>query len=249
MKDLHFGKKKETKWFMGKNFYIALSVSLIAIGIAAYVAVNQTMNNLNKKADESSSSSENNANIVNNTQSGVGYPSSNSENKSSSQSSSSSSPDSKPSENKEKTDSSQKNQKENTLFTMPLKGEILNKFSNGELVKSKTLGDWRTHDGIDIKAKQGTPVKSVADGKVLDIKEDGMWGVVVVVEHSGGYKSHYKGLSATVDVKKGQALKIGDTIGTVGETAHIEVAEESHFHLGMTKGDKWIDPLSVLTNP
>ena len=40
-------------------------------------------------------------------------------------------------------------------FVMPLKGKIINPFSNGELVKSETLGYWETHDGVDIKGKVG----------------------------------------------------------------------------------------------
>ena len=41
---------------------------------------------------------------------------------------------------------------------MPVNGEILESFSNGELVKSETLGYWKTHDGVDIKADLGEPV-------------------------------------------------------------------------------------------
>ena len=38
-------------------------------------------------------------------------------------------------------------------WTMPIEGEVFTPYSNGELVKSETLGDWRTHNGIDIMAE------------------------------------------------------------------------------------------------
>ncbi len=256
MKKLHFGKKEDTKWFMAKGFYIALALSLIAIGVASYIAVDMSMTNL-KNEDEANKNSLNNTSEVNQVdknQSGVPYASSsNTQNTSSSNSSSSnqsnntvSKPTTSSSEAKETLNNSA--QKE-VLFAMPLKGEILNKFSNGELVKSKTLGDWRTHNGVDIKAEKGTPVKVIASGTVLDIKKDEMWGATVVVEHEGGYKSIYSGLNENIDIKKDQKLKIGDVIGTVGEETAAESEEGPHFHLELKKDDKFIDPMSVITNP
>ena len=47
---------------------------------------------------------------------------------------------------------------------------MTNPYSQGELVKSKTLGEWRTHDGIDLAAADGTPVVSIADGLVEAVR-------------------------------------------------------------------------------
>ena len=55
---------------------------------------------------------------------------------------------------------------------MPVEGEIDVPFSNGELVKSVTLGVWKTHDGADILCDAGTDVKSMSDGIVKEIKDD-----------------------------------------------------------------------------
>ena len=44
----------------------------------------------------------------------------------------------------------------------------------------------------------------------------------------------------------GQSVKLGDVIGTVGETADIERAEESHLHLGIKQDGEWIDPVSFI---
>ncbi|MEG2144413.1 MAG: M23 family metallopeptidase, partial [Oscillospiraceae bacterium] len=59
--------------------------------------------------------------------------------------------------------------KMNTSFMMPCDGEIISNFSSGELVKDETMGDWRTHNGIDIKAETKAPVKAAASGKVTRV--------------------------------------------------------------------------------
>lgn len=73
-----------------------------------------------------------------------------------------------------------------------------------------------------------------------------MWGVTVTVSHTNGYDSIYCGLKPSVPVKKGAKVKIGDIVGYVGNTAEIEIAEESHLHLAVKKNDSWIDPMSIL---
>ena len=128
----------------------------------------------------------------------------------------------------------------------PADGEILEAFSDGELVKSKTLSVWKTHDGIDIKAAEGTPVKSANDGKVADIREDSKWGVTIEVEYPEGITAIYCGLGSDVKVKKGQEVKMGDVLGSVGNSSIVESGEESHLHLGMKKDGEWIDPMSVI---
>lgn len=49
---------------------------------------------------------------------------------------------------------------------MPIENEVIWEYSNGELVKSETLGVWKTHDGMDIAASVGTDVKAACTGKV-----------------------------------------------------------------------------------
>ena len=45
------------------------------------------------------------------------------------------------------------------------------------------------------------------------------------------------------------AVDIGQTIGTVGNTAQCEIAEESHLHFGVKKNSEWVDPQSVMSKP
>ncbi len=222
MKTTKHGKPKWT----GKGFYIALAVCLLAVGVATAIAITQTVKDdqnatLNNTTSSQEESSE--AQPADTEQSGV------------EKSQESSSPSQA---------STQKNTAA-TQFAMPLKGEIINGFSNGNLVKNETMGDFRTHDGIDIAAQEGTPVKSCADGKVTEISENPMWGVCITINH-GTYTSYYYGLNKTVQVKMDQNVKLGDVIGSVGSTNQLELSEEPHLHFGMKKANQWIDPLSVI---
>ena len=57
-------------------------------------------------------------------------------------------------------------------YSLPVMSEVFNPYSGGELVKNVTLNDWRTHDGIDIKAAKGTDVMACADGTVAKIYDE-----------------------------------------------------------------------------
>ncbi len=246
--------KKSSKLLVSRGFYISLIASIVAIGIASYLAINKSIDHISK-VDENNNNKQitidewvnKGINDVDNSQSGVEYSSSGS-----SSSSKVSKEDSKPDKAASENISSQSKETTNSVnivFAMPINGDIINSFSSGELVKSKTLGDWRTHDGIDIKSKMGTPVKSIGDGKVIDVTENSMWGTSIIIEHTGGFTSYYNGLSKSVSVKKDQVIKMGDVIGGVGDTAEVEVAEESHLHFALKKDKNWVDPMKYLTKP
>ena len=129
---------------------------------------------------------------------------------------------------------------------MPVDGEVSHPFSNGELVKSETLGLWKTHDGCDILCPLGTEVKSMSSGVIKEISEDPLWGVCVVVEQENGLEVHYCGLAKELDVKTGQTVQEGSVIGKTSDTCQAEIVQQPHLHLGVKEGGKWIDPMSVI---
>lgn len=129
---------------------------------------------------------------------------------------------------------------------MPVEGEVSHPFSNGELVKSETLGVWKTHDGCDIDCELGTEVRSMSDGVVMEITEDPLWGVCVITEQGNGLEVHYCGLAKELQVKVGQELAEGAVIGVTSDTCQVEIVQEPHLHLGVKQGGKWIDPMSVI---
>ena len=251
MKNKHFGTSKAEKASSGKGFYIALAISIVAVGTATFFAVNRNMDNLHggDTMDLSSQSSANEWGFptqdANQNQSGVPVTSGSQSSRPGSGSAGTSSSSKSASSNSTSSRTGSQASVPNT-YAMPLSGDIINEFSKNELVKSKTMGDWRTHDGIDIKGKNGTPVKSCADGTVLEIKEDPLWGVMVTIDHKNGYVGYYCSLNTTVNVKKGQEVSVGTVIGSIGDTAQCEIAEEQHLHFGLKKDDKWVDPFSVI---
>lgn len=129
----------------------------------------------------------------------------------------------------------------------PLNGEILNEFSDGELVKSKTLNVWKTHDGVDIAGAADEKVKSMTSGTVTRVYDDQMLGSCVIVDHGGGLEGYYCNLSKDIPVAEGQSVSAGTIIGSVGNTAEGEISEDSHLHFAVKKNGDWIDPIALIS--
>ncbi|MGN1411208.1 MAG: peptidoglycan DD-metalloendopeptidase family protein [Oscillospiraceae bacterium] len=128
---------------------------------------------------------------------------------------------------------------------MPVSGEIINEFSNGELVKSATSGIWQTHNGIDIATDTTTPIEAVQDGTVIKVYEDALLGICVTIDHTD-FIANYCNLNKVVLVSEGDKVTTGDIIGNVGNTAVSETVLDSHLHFEILKGGKYVNPLDVI---
>ena len=128
----------------------------------------------------------------------------------------------------------------------PLEGEVITAFSMEELVYNATLGDWRTHDGVDIAAEAGTSVLAASSGTVISVEEDPLMGTTVVIEHDGGYQTTYSNLQAEPSVAEGDTVSAGQIIGAVGNTAAAEAAQGPHLHFSVTCDGEPVDPQSFL---
>jgi murein DD-endopeptidase MepM/ murein hydrolase activator NlpD len=269
MGKLHFSQSKFSKFLNGKGFYIALAVCLIGAGTASWAAVNKTMSDLENVGKNDTSTPYTQSEEVwqststeQETLTGTTEESSQTTEEtgtqvsqvpaqpSSSAVSSSSSP-SEPSDSSNSEESQEASTKpvpSSVLrYILPVSGEFLNDYSQGELVKSKTLGDWRTHDGIDIAAEAGTPVMASADGTVVSAYNDGLWGTVVIIEHADGCQSVYAALDTDITVSKGDVVARGETIGYVG-LADAESEELSHLHFGIRRDRVYTDPMDFITD-
>ncbi len=257
MKKSGFLKNSDSR--SNKGFYLALFLSVAAIGLVSYLTLNRLNESIGSIPDGNiTAQSSSPVEEASKPQSGIPKENEDASSASEDQAEDSSvtANESDPSLENEETGTSVDTTSEpaeetkaealkSQNYIMPLEGTLSQVFSNGELVKSKTLGDWRTHDGIDILAEEGTPVKSVFDGTVTDVREDRQWGIVVEIEYPAG-TFVYAGLSTDVPVKIGQAVALGDVIGYVGNTSVVESLEESHLHLGLRVNGEWADPLTVL---
>ena len=128
--------------------------------------------------------------------------------------------------------------------TQPVSGRVLNAYSGDELVYSSTLGDWRTHNGVDYAADRGAEVTAPAAGKVVETGTDDKWGPVVAIEDASGRIWRVCG-TTDARVKKGDTVSAGQTIGKVGSVS-CECAEESHIHLEVMEGEKYLDPIKAM---
>ena len=161
-------------------------------------------------------------------------------------SSNSSSSDNKTSNNtaakESKTQEKAEEPKKNLEFAKPVDGEIVKDYAKDNLLYSNTLDEWTTHTGIDIKADKGTVVKAAEAGTIKSIKNDPRYGLTIVIEHNDTYQTVYSNLLSSEFVVEGEKVEKGQSIGTVGNTAPFEIADEPHLHFEILKNSLQEDP-------
>lgn len=135
---------------------------------------------------------------------------------------------------------------QSTAYVWPVQGEVNRDFSLEVFAYDDTMGDWRTHSGLDIAAQVGAPVAACGKGTVTDVSLDPMLGQTITVDHGTGMQSYYANLSETVEVQVGDEVSAGTILGTVGTTAISESSSPSHLHFEMIEYDISIDPLNYL---
>lgn len=133
-----------------------------------------------------------------------------------------------------------------TSYVWPVSGEVIVNHTTNELMYDMTMGDWRTHSGIDISADLGSKVIAMSSGIVDSIVEDSRYGTTITIDHGDDLKSVYSNLAATPTVSEGQSVSTGDIIGAVGETAIVESGIVNHLHLEVTATGMQMDPLDYL---
>ena len=131
-------------------------------------------------------------------------------------------------------------------YAWPLQGEVARFHDPETLHYDETLGDWRTHQGIDILAPLGETVTAAHAGRVESVLRHNLLGTVVVVSHEDGFTTVYANLEENPAVNPGDWVEAGSVIGTVGSSALSEVSEESHLHFAVRLNGVDRDPLEYL---
>lgn len=150
--------------------------------------------------------------------------------------------DSKNSSTNETSKNDTKETSKELAFQKPVDGDIIKEFAKDNLLFSQTLQEWTVHTGIDIKAEKTTVVKSAEAGTVKSIKNDPRYGLTIVVSHDNGFETVYSNLLTSEFVVEGEKVDKGQSLGTVGNTAAFEVADDSHLHFEILKDSVQVDP-------
>ncbi|MCH7396937.1 M23 family metallopeptidase [Belliella sp. DSM 107340] len=98
----------------------------------------------------------------------------------------------------------------------------------------------KMHTGVDFSAPKGTPIYATGDGVVSDVKTVfGGYGKYIEIDHGFGFVSRY-GHMNEFKVRKGQKVKRGDLIGTVGNTGS---STAPHVHYEVIKDGAFVNPV------
>lgn len=131
-------------------------------------------------------------------------------------------------------------------FEAPVSGEITKDFTMDTLSYSKTLEEWTTHPGIDIRADKTTVVLASEAGIIESIKNDPRYGITITIKHDNGFKTVYSNLLTTEFVKENEEVEKGQTIATIGESSSFEISDDSHLHFEMYKDGNLVNPTIYL---
>jgi murein DD-endopeptidase MepM/ murein hydrolase activator NlpD len=132
-----------------------------------------------------------------------------------------------------------------TLLTVPVRKPII-----GEVDMSSPFGMRMApfvkgpaiHTGIDLRGDTGDPVRATANGRVAVASWQGGYGKMVEIDHGNGLSTRYGHMSA-IDVKVGDQVRIGQTIGKIGSTGR---STGPHLHYETRINDEAVDPQRFL---
>lgn len=101
----------------------------------------------------------------------------------------------------------------------------------------------KMHAGIDFSAPRGTPIQATGDGIVVKVEHKKYgYGLHVIIDHGYGYKTLY-GHMSKVEVKVGQKVKKGQTIGRVGSSG---TSTAPHCHYEVHYKGKPVNPIDYV---
>ena len=122
------------------------------------------------------------------------------------------------------------------IATKPITGVITSRYGESSTLRKSN------HTGLDIAANMGTPIKVVADGVVISAEESGSYGNLVKISHGNNVETWYAHTSKMY-VTKGESVKAGDVIATVGTTGN---STGPHLHLEIRINGVHVNPQNYL---
>lgn len=130
-------------------------------------------------------------------------------------------------------------QEQPSSMIMPVDGPVISGYG---MRVHPVLNIEKMHQGIDIDAETGEPVRAALGGVIAEVRTDSYYGNIVIIDHGNQLKTVY-GHLGEVKVKEGQQVSQGDTIGLIGNTG---ISTGSHLHFEVWKEGKPVDPITYL---
>jgi len=124
-------------------------------------------------------------------------------------------------------------------FAIPVDGRISSIFGLRRFFNQQAR---RPHSGLDIAAPEGTPIKAIESGTVIESGDFFFSGNMVYLDHGQGLISLYAHMHS-INVKLGDKIEKGQIIGRVGETGRVT---GPHLHLAIIANQTLVDPLQFL---
>lgn len=128
------------------------------------------------------------------------------------------------------------------LFGNNRVAKVKNRGFSEKPVRNPKTGKMEPHLGADYGAPMGTPLKSWAAGKVVDVGHGPINGNFIKIDHGGGYTTTSIHLKEKPNFKKGDSIENGQLIGKVGSTGR---STGPHLHLKLALNGRAIDPESI----
>ena len=127
--------------------------------------------------------------------------------------------------------------------TASAKAGLICPLKKGCFTISAYYGDGRSHKGVDLAAKKGTPIYAAGDGTVTYAGYDGDYGYSVIISHANGISTRYAHANSLC-VSKGQTVSQGDVIAYVGSTGY---STGNHLHFEVMVKGSCVNPTSYVS--
>ena len=225
MNNQHGGNSRITKFLRRNGVYLALVVSLLAVGAVVIAGLTRQLT----KPDEPNSQ---------NAQQQV-------EQKVTGQKDTRTTTTIAPSTSSASTTTATKATEEEVphLYLLPLTNTVQKPFSSDGPLYCVTMRDWRLHLGVDFAGEEGQPVKAVTRGTVISVIDDPLWGGTIEIDHGVGVVTRYCGVKTIVKV--GERVSVGQVIGDL-QTVPCECEQSPHLHLEMIVDGTPIDSVAAI---
>ncbi|TVP58193.1 MAG: hypothetical protein EA351_04080 [Gemmatimonadales bacterium] len=106
-------------------------------------------------------------------------------------------------------------------------------------------GSGEEHPGIDIAVPAGSYIRSAGDGSVVEVGDDPVYGLYLIVDHGGGYRSLYAHASQ-ISVEHGRTVRRNQVLGLTGSTGR---STAPHLHFEILRDGEPVDPLEIVERP